>query len=391
MERKILFYAFALVLVSFFFATYLSQGEDQDLLSGKFVTQNVFPSPGVVCAAPSKIASGINPSIHNRDVVYYSPSLPGIVDYDLGPDHVGNTADDRGTVTLTQDPLNEIRYRPPQIFGSNVVWGETNPNLNKLSIYVMNEGPDGLFGTIDDIKPTLIFSTSFGVWPWFYQIYYGPFIYDNIVTFGIYDTSVNKEANYYCFTDTMSGPNSCFSGSPLSLITQQTAIKSKVLGMGDSNNFAFLWQQSSNFNSDIYYKDRLNEGFVRNTNLMEFNPDIISWPFFTYIEQETIKGGMAGTPQFNAQISITDQNFLRLYPKSGHSPPRFGPYFIIWQQYKKASPFPAYDGLYVKMFGRNIPEVKVPFSGYASSFDVDDNTLVFDDTNDLYTIECSSV
>lgn len=68
--------------------------------------------------------------------------------YDFGPDGVFGTADDIGPQALTQAPMEQTS---PVIFGTRVVWRDAREGQYlDPDLWTLDLGPDGLFGTADD-------------------------------------------------------------------------------------------------------------------------------------------------------------------------------------------------------------------------------------------------
>ncbi len=96
-----------------------------------------------------------NPSVYDTKVVWkdYKNGNWDIYMYDLGPDGIYGTADDIGEVQITTNPAHQggnccVGDYGPNIYGTRIVYEDwRNGNAD---IYMYDLGPDGIYGTADD-------------------------------------------------------------------------------------------------------------------------------------------------------------------------------------------------------------------------------------------------
>jgi len=147
-----------------------------------------------------------SPAIYD-DIVVWADDRSGITNrdiygYDMGPDGIFGTGDDVGEFPICTATNDQMR---PAIYGNIVVWRDDRNGTLDPNIYGYDMGPDGIYGTLDDIGEFQITTDINGQ--------YLPDIYGNIVVWqdyrngllnsDIYGYNLSTSTEFQVTTDTM--------------------------------------------------------------------------------------------------------------------------------------------------------------------------------------------
>ena len=381
------------------------------------------------CTTPASILQhqGINGfSVFGRTLVFSRPpSSDKLEFYDAGPDERFNTADDLGTVQAVTFPINSL-IGSPKMSGPNIIFTDYDLTVGRRSLRIYSVGSDGIAGTMDDIGPSTIFTAPNNA-----NVMEGISSYSidgDLVTFTSTNTNpFNPISTFYqCVADANS-QGTCWTSTPQQMtqsVTSMYGVSSfdgLTLPTTGLNSYFWIFRNTiaggaNRYN--LYYLDQVTQqqGVLWNRPLTSNqNINDVSFPYVMVQEENPIMFGTGrifiGDPYSSSASQISPNSvpgatsFSDLGGAIGKQASNNGDQLLAWMRSlslsnpistnttngtgSTTSAWEAVVSSYPSHRGEEINLVSGTGILPGRFFiDIDKNSIIYSDLNDIYSAEC---